>query len=72
MPARDRPHTRHMAEICFGSEAVWRLDHDLCPTCGSADKAFRNELSRAEHEISGLCQECQDKTFGIGVGDMDR
>ena len=25
---------------------------------------FRNEISKKEYKISGLCQECQDKIFG--------
>lgn len=38
-----------------------------CPFCGS-DKTqsedFKNEISRTEYCISGLCQNCQDKFFG--------
>jgi hypothetical protein len=26
---------------------------------------FRDEISRREYTISGLCQNCQDKVFGI-------
>jgi len=36
-----------------------------CPLCG-ADidlKSFRDELSRREFKISGLCQACMDKIF---------
>jgi ribosomal protein L37AE/L43A len=37
----------------------------LCPFCGfSVSQDFRDELSRKEYKISGLCQKCQDKTFG--------
>ena len=28
------------------------------------DKDFRNEISRKEFTISGICQICQDETFG--------
>jgi len=37
-----------------------------CPFCGkkvsSAD--LDDDLSRREFEISGMCQECQDRMFG--------
>jgi hypothetical protein len=39
----------------------------VCVTCRS-DKIkpenFRNDLSRKEFGISGMCQECQDNVFG--------
>lgn len=42
-----------------------------CRGCGKYiendgfDKKFRNEISKREWLISGLCQECQDKIFGV-------
>jgi len=38
-----------------------------CPFCRSVitEKSFRDELSKREFKISGLCQVCQDKTFGF-------
>jgi len=40
--------------------------NSLCPFCKKPIKGedFRDELSRKEYKISGLCQECQDKMFG--------
>ncbi len=32
--------------------------------CGLGVNAFRDDLSRKEFTISGLCQPCQDKVFG--------
>jgi len=43
-----------------------RVDGD-CPFCGEPIDhihGFRDELSRREFEISGLCQTCQDEVFG--------
>ena len=37
------------------NECVWCNEHNLW---------FRDELSRKEYTISGICQDCQDKTFG--------
>ena len=34
-----------------------------CPFCGELALKFKDDLSRKEHEISGLCQECRDDTF---------
>lgn len=38
-----------------------------CPFCKQiVDKTkFRDKVSLREFEISGLCQTCQDETFGI-------
>jgi len=40
-------------------------DEGRCPFCGKPIKPaeFRDELSRREFLISGLCQQCQDKVF---------
>lgn len=37
-----------------------------CPFCIKLvnEDDFRDDLSRREFEISGLCQECQDDFFG--------
>jgi len=37
-----------------------------CPFCGKKIDTmteFRDELSMREHEVSGLCQKCQDEVF---------
>ncbi len=37
-----------------------------CPLCGRTINVdeFRDDLSRKEYRISGLCQMCQDEVFG--------
>jgi hypothetical protein len=54
-----------MRQAGFGAQ-VDRVEKGLCPFCEKqiimAD--FRDSLSRKEFEISGLCQKCQDETFG--------
>lgn len=37
---------------------------ESCPTCGKPISYFRNEISRREFKISGMCQKCQDNVFG--------
>jgi len=40
------------------------IEADECVWCKGKAEDFRDGLSRKEYTISGLCQECQDKTFG--------
>lgn len=46
-------------------EAVKRVEMGLCGICGKKiDVAeFKDELSKKEYTISGMCQKCQDETF---------
>jgi len=46
-------------------EMVKRVENNQCPTCGKSigPKEFKDELSRKEFGISGMCQQCQDETF---------
>ena len=42
------------------------VDEMKCPGCNKPINAydFRDELSKKEYHISGLCQKCQDEIFG--------
>ena len=46
------------------ADQLKRLDQCLCPTCGKEVGEFRDDLSRKEFTISGMCQSCQDSMFG--------
>jgi len=48
----------------FG-KAVDLVEKGLCPICEKPvnEKDFKDELSRKEFDISGLCQPCQNKIF---------
>ena len=35
----------------------------VCVSCGLPATEFRDDLSRREYKISGLCQVCQDEVF---------
>ena len=54
-----------MKAVGFGKE-VDMVDHDICPFCTKPINFmdFKDELSRREYAISGICQSCQDSTFG--------
>jgi hypothetical protein len=43
----------------------------LCAFCGKEPGTFTDELSKKEHAISGLCQECQDAVFKEPEDDSD-
>jgi len=37
---------------------------NLCMTCNGYATEFKNEKSKKEYGISGMCQDCQDSVFG--------
>ena len=47
------------------AEMVKAAADGICPFCGKKvnTEDFKDELSRQEFRISGLCQKCQDETF---------
>ena len=53
-----------MAFALFGRSSTIAILNGQCVKCGGFNLAFRDELSRKEHGISGLCQTCQDGIFG--------
>lgn len=60
-----------VAELLLGKpagilfpEAVEDIRNKKCPMCGGDIGEFKDEISKREYEISGLCQKCQDGVFG--------
>jgi len=49
----------------FGVSRAEAITKDKCVTCGQTATEFRNEISRREYTISGMCQKCQDSVFGV-------
>jgi len=54
-----------MKKLGFGA-MVKNVENKICPFCKEKIdiNSFKNSLSKKEYTISGLCQICQDKTFG--------
>ena len=50
----------------FGKTKTDAEAEKVCVFCHESikDEDFRNEISRREYGISGICQKCQDKVFG--------
>ena len=42
-----------------------------CMTCDHTDVKFRDDGSRKEYTISGMCQPCQDDVFGIDAEEVE-
>ncbi len=53
-----------MKQAGFSNE-VELVNKGKCPFCRKVvdESSFKDQLSRKEYRISGLCQSCQDKTF---------
>lgn len=47
----------------FGRSITQALETKTCTRCHKAVGEFRDDLSKREYEISGMCQGCQDIVF---------
>ena len=54
-----------MKQAGFGRQ-VKAVEQGKCPFCGKTVESdeFRDDISKEEFKISGLCQKCQDNVFG--------
>ena len=54
------------AKKAFGRSQTEAKEKQVCVTCGNKIRMedFKDQLSIKEYGISGLCQKCQDDTFG--------
>ncbi len=48
----------------FGRSRKETVENKSCVSCDATDVSFTDELSAIEYSISGMCQTCQDSTFG--------
>ena len=63
-----------MLTSVFGVDRVQTITEGHCASCdttGIIATSFRDDLSRKEYAISGMCQSCQDDIFGVGDPDDD-
>lgn len=52
-----------IAKQCFGTDRTFAKAMKSCVICHQSADTFKDELSKREFEISGMCQACQDATF---------
>ena len=65
-----------LSEIIFnGKDRATVIKEGKCLTCDEAHDlkatSFRDDISRKEYSISGMCQCCQDDVFGVSDEDDD-
>jgi hypothetical protein len=63
-----------MLSSVFGVDRVETITEAFCVSCDSENNnaaSFRDDISRKEYAISGLCQSCQDDVFGVSDDEPD-
>jgi len=61
-----------MLSSVFGVDRVQTITEGTCVSCdttGIVATSFRDDISKKEYSISGMCQSCQDDIFGVGEPD---
>ncbi len=61
VPSQKNFKYEKLLEKLFNRSSKIKLD--TCTACGKEAKIFRDDLSKKEFTISGLCQMCQDEIF---------
>ena len=64
----DKPMQNKTQEMRDAIESIFpgtaeAINQNKCPICRQPIGAFKDELSKKEYLISGMCQTCQDKVF---------
>ena len=67
-PSKKSPGIEKFLNDISGRTSAINQDRCINPPIGCSGPAteFRDELSKREYTISGLCQKCQDEIFGGG------
>jgi len=55
-----------LSKKAFGESNTECEKKKICVICHKQITGFRDETSKREYEISGMCQRCQDEIFGDG------
>ena len=62
-PTKKSPRIEQMLQNVFQVNRHEVLAGRRCVFCSSPDLNFKDEVSKKEYRISGICQKCQDKQF---------
>ena len=55
----------------LGKSRIQTIAQDKCVSCNNIAMLFRDDISKKEYTISGLCQDCQDSVFGVEEDDFE-
>jgi hypothetical protein len=63
-PSKKSSEMENFIDSILGTDRRGSIEGNVCTFCKNPAIYFRNEISEKEYSISGLCQKCQDDTFG--------
>lgn len=62
-PTTKSPAINQLLSALAGKDREQTIQGNNCMTCNGSANEFKDNLSRREYAISGMCQVCQDATF---------
>ena len=62
-PTRKNPAIRDMQSTIMGCDVPAMIKADRCVSCKGVAVEFKDEVSRKDYAITGLCQACQDAVY---------
>lgn len=62
-PSEKSPRIENVIRKTFSVDRLKSIRNDTCVFCGNPALTFKDELSKKEFSISGICQSCQDEVF---------
>jgi hypothetical protein len=62
-PTKKSPLIDDLLTSMMGKSRTKTVEAESCMTCTTPELKFRDESSRREYRISGMCQKCQDGFF---------
>jgi hypothetical protein len=63
LPADKNKAIRDFQSEIMGTNVEESIQQDRCVSCRKPAVEFRDQISRREFTLSGLCQSCQDIVF---------
>lgn len=62
---------RRPVDVIDGGVRASAIQTDTCQACGGSAKDFRDQASKNEYRLSGMCQACQDSFFTYTARDFE-
>ena len=63
-PTNKSPMVDAFISSFMGKDRKETIESSKCMTCSGPATYFKDELSRREYTISGMCQDCQANIWG--------